>query len=40
MPQAQDFGGGVMGHSAAPIVEQQLASLQQNAPDQAAASSE
>ena len=37
MPQAQDFGGGVMGYSAAPIVDQQLASLQQNAPDQAAA---
>jgi hypothetical protein len=36
MPQAQDFGG-VMGYSAAPIVDQQLASLQQNAPDQAAA---
>ena len=37
MPQAQDFGGGVMGYSAAPIVDQQLATLQQNAPDQAAA---
>tara|TARA_R110002153_G_C13085295_1_gene474851 strand:+ start:114 stop:536 length:423 start_codon:yes stop_codon:yes gene_type:complete len=40
MPQAQDFGGGVMGYSAAPIVDQQLASLQQNAPDQAAAYSD
>ena len=37
MPQAQDFGGGVMGHSAAPILDQQLAALKQNAPDQAAA---
>jgi len=37
MPQAQDFGGGVMGHSAAPIVDQQLAAVKQNAPDQAAA---
>lgn len=37
MPQAQDFGGGVMGYSAAPIVDQQLATLKQNAPDQAAA---
>lgn len=37
MPQAQDFGGGVMGHSAAPIVDQQLAMLKQNNPNQAAA---
>jgi len=37
MPQAQDFGGGVMGYSAAPIVDQQLATLKQNAPGQAAA---
>jgi len=37
MPQAQDFGGGVMGYSAAPVVDQQLAMLKQNAPDQAAA---
>jgi len=37
MPQAQDFGGGVMGYSAAPIVDQQLAMLQQSAPNQAAA---
>ena len=37
MPKAQDFGGGVMGHSAAPIVDQQLAMLKQNNPNQAAA---
>ena len=37
MPQAQDFGGGVMGYSAAPIVDQQLATLKQNAPGQAVA---
>jgi hypothetical protein len=36
MPEAQDFGG-VMGYSAAPVVDQQLATLKQNAPDQAAA---
>ena len=35
MPQAQDFGGGVMGHSAAPILDQQLAALKQKAPGQA-----
>jgi len=35
MPQAQDFGGGVMGYSAAPIVDQQLAALKQKAPGQA-----
>lgn len=37
MPEAQDFGGGVMGHSAAPMVDQQLAMLKQNNPNQAAA---
>ena len=34
MPAATDFGGGIMGHSAAPLVDQQLAQLQQNAPGQ------
>jgi hypothetical protein len=34
MPAATDFGGGMMGHSAAPMVDQQLAQLQANAPGQ------
>jgi len=37
MPTAQDYGGGVMGYGAAPLVDQQLASLQLNDPNQASA---
>ena len=37
MPTAQDYGGGVMGYGAAPLVDQQLASLQFNDPAQASA---
>jgi len=37
MPQAQDYGGGLMGYGAAPLVDQQLASLQLNDPNQASA---
>ena len=37
MPAAQDFGGGIMAHSASPVVDQSLANLQMNDPDQYAA---
>ena len=34
MPEATDFGGGMMGYSAAPIVDNMLADLKENAPGQ------
>jgi hypothetical protein len=34
MPEAQDFGGGIMGYSAAPVVDQMLAELEAQAPGQ------
>ena len=34
MPAATDFGGGMMGYSAAPIVDNMLADLKENAPGQ------
>ena len=34
MPQASDFGGGVMGYSASPVVDNMLAELQREAPAQ------
>jgi hypothetical protein len=34
MPEAKDFGGGMMGYSAAPIVDNMLADLKENAPGQ------
>ena len=37
MPAAQDFGGGMMGYSAAPVVDQSLAALEEQAPGQVAA---
>lgn len=37
IPQAQQFAGGLMGYSSAPIYEQSLAALQANRPAQAAA---
>ena len=34
MPEATDFGNGMMGYSAAPIVDNMLADLKENAPGQ------